>query len=94
MKQTEHTKRTHRHGSKNVEEWRETTARKAKEKTSERRKTFLTSSHIVVPDLATQEDLRDFDPQSQLGYPGEYPYTRGIHPGMYRSRLGDRKAHV
>ncbi len=87
MKQTEHTKRTHRRVSKNVEEWRETTARKAKEKTSERRKTFMTSSHIIVPDLATEEDLRDFDPQSQLGYPGEYPYTRGIHPGMYRSRL-------
>ena len=81
------TERTHRHVSKNIEEWRETTARKAKEKTSERRKAFVTSSNIEVPDLSTAEDLRDFDSHSQLGYPGEYPYTRGIHPGMYRSRL-------
>src|SRR5579872_2083804 len=87
MEHTEQTKRTHRHVSKNVEEWRETTARKAKEKTSERRKTFVTSSHIEVPDLSTEEDLHDFDAHSQLGYPGEYPYTRGIHPDMYRSRL-------
>ncbi len=81
------TERTHRHVSKNVEEWRETTARKAKEKTAERRKAFVTSSNIEVPDVSTAEDLRDFDAHSQLGYPGEYPYTRGIHPGMYRSRL-------
>jgi methylmalonyl-CoA mutase, N-terminal domain len=83
----EYTERTHRHVSKNVEEWRETTARKAKEKTSERRKAFVTSSNIAVPDLSSAEDLRDFDAHGQLGYPGEYPYTRGIHPGMYRSRL-------
>jgi len=87
MERTEHSNRTRKHVSKNVDEWRETTARKAKEKTPERRKTFVTSSDIEVPDLSTEEDLRDFDAHSQLGYPGEYPYTRGVHPGMYRSRL-------
>jgi methylmalonyl-CoA mutase N-terminal domain/subunit len=75
--------------SRNVSEWRETTARKAREKTRERNPQFTTgaSSDIVVPDLATAEDLRDFEPQEKLGFPGEYPFTRGIHPGMYRSRL-------
>lgn len=35
----------------------------------------------------TPEDLNDFDYQRDLGYPGEYPYTRGIYPNMYRGRL-------
>lgn len=87
MERREQTKQTRKQVSKNVAEWRETTARKAKEKTSERRTTFVTSSDIAVPDISTEEDLRDFDTHSQLGYPGEYPYTRGVHPGMYRSRL-------
>ncbi len=74
------------HESHSAEEWRATTARKAKERTAERKKKFVTSSDIVVPDLVTAEDLQDFDAQEKLGYPGEYPYTRGVHPAMYRSR--------
>jgi methylmalonyl-CoA mutase N-terminal domain/subunit len=73
--------------SKSADEWRNTTARKAKEKTEERKQHFSTSSDIEVPDLATEEDLTDLDMQAKLGYPGEFPFTRGIHPGMYRSRL-------
>src|SRR5213592_747560 len=73
--------------SKSADEWRNTTARKAKEKTAERQQQFFTSSDIEVPDLTTEEDLRDLDMQAKLGYPGEFPFTRGIHPGMYRSRL-------
>ena len=73
--------------SKNIQEWRETTARKAKEKTTERQDSFVTSSGIEIPDLPTGEDLRGFDAHDKLGYPGEFPFTRGIHPGMYRSRL-------
>ncbi|MGH7530930.1 MAG: acyl-CoA mutase large subunit family protein [Gemmatimonadales bacterium] len=37
--------------------------------------------------VSTAEDLAGFDPGRQLGGPGEYPYTRGIHPTMYRGRL-------
>nr|HET6901701.1 methylmalonyl-CoA mutase family protein [Ktedonobacteraceae bacterium] len=74
------------HESHSVEEWRATTARKAKERTAERKKKFVTSSDIVVPDLVAAEDLQDFDAHEKLGYPGEYPYTRGVHPAMYRSR--------
>ncbi len=75
------------HESKNAEEWRKSTARTAKEKSAERKQKFVTSSDIVIPDLSSEEDLKDFDTRSKLGYPGEFPFTRGIHPGMYRSRL-------
>ena len=73
--------------SKDADEWRHTTAHKAKEKSTERKLHFSTSADIEIPDLATEEDLVDFDIHAQLGYPGEFPFTRGIHPGMYRSRL-------
>jgi methylmalonyl-CoA mutase, N-terminal domain len=73
--------------SKNADEWRHTTARKAKEKNAERKQDFSTSSNIEVPDLTTEEDLANLDKQAKLGYPGEFPFTRGIHPGMYRSHL-------
>lgn len=33
------------------------------------------------------EDLSDFDAAAELGAPGEYPYTRGIHPTMYRKSV-------
>ena len=75
------------HQSKSADEWRETTARKAKEKTAERQNRFVTSSDIEIPDLLSEEDLQDFDTHDKLGYPGEFPFTRGIHPDMYRSRL-------
>ncbi len=68
-------------------EWRETTARNAREKTQERQEKFVTSSNIEVPDAATADDLRGVDMQEKLGYPGEFPFTRGIRPSMYRSRL-------
>src|SRR3989454_1577795 len=75
------------HVSKSAEEWRETTAHQAREKTADRQQEFATSSHIEVPDLASEEDLQNFATHDNLGYPGEFPSTRGIHPGMYRSRL-------
>lgn len=75
------------HISKNLEEWRATITREAQEKTVPRQKKFVTSSNIEVPDLSTEEELHDFDAHTQLGYPGEFPFTRGIQPMMYRSRL-------
>ena len=73
--------------SKSADEWRHTTAHKAKEKNAERKQHFSTGSDIEVPDLTTEEDLANLDMQAKLGYPGEFPFTRGIHPGMYRSHL-------
>jgi methylmalonyl-CoA mutase N-terminal domain/subunit len=48
---------------------------------------FTTISGMDVPPLADTEDLRGFDPDAEVGYPGQFPYTRGIHSTMYRSRL-------
>jgi methylmalonyl-CoA mutase N-terminal domain/subunit len=46
-----------------------------------------TLSGTPLKTVYTSEDLTDFDPQSSLGSPGEFPYTRGIHPTMYRGKL-------
>ncbi len=46
-----------------------------------------TSSHIPVRPLYTPADLEGWAREKDLGYPGEYPYTRGVQPTMYRGRL-------
>src|SRR6202167_1161612 len=46
-----------------------------------------TSSHIPVNPLYTPADLADWDYDGQVGYPGEFPYTRGVQATMYRGRL-------
>jgi methylmalonyl-CoA mutase N-terminal domain/subunit len=48
---------------------------------------FSTISGRPTRPLYTWEDLANGDPQAELGYPGEYPYTRGVHPSMYRGKL-------
>jgi methylmalonyl-CoA mutase N-terminal domain/subunit len=48
---------------------------------------FTTISGMDVPPLATPLDLNGFDYNKDLGFPGSYPYTRGIHNTMYRGRL-------
>ncbi|MBM3326577.1 MAG: methylmalonyl-CoA mutase [Calditrichaeota bacterium] len=48
---------------------------------------FTTVSSAEAPPLVDWEDLQDFAPQSKLGYPGQYPFTRGIHPTHYRGKL-------
>ena len=61
--------------------WEEKTNRLL-QKTPERKETFHTSSEIEVKRLYTEADVPE-----NPGLPGEYPYTRGIYPSMYRSRL-------
>ena len=46
-----------------------------------------TVSSVPVDALYTPESLAEFDPETDLGYPGQYPFTRGVHASMYRSRL-------
>src|SRR3974390_2608915 len=46
-----------------------------------------TSSHIPVNPLYTPADLKGSDYESEVGYPGDYPFTRGVQPTMYRGRL-------
>jgi len=53
----------------------------------ERRERFTTPSGLSLERLYTEESLAGWDPEEALGYPGEFPYTRGIYPSMYRGRL-------
>ncbi|HEX4546758.1 MAG TPA: methylmalonyl-CoA mutase family protein, partial [Candidatus Acidoferrum sp.] len=53
----------------------------------ERQEKFTTLSGLPVDRWYTQENLAGWDPENALGYPGEFPYTRGIYPTMYRGRL-------
>jgi methylmalonyl-CoA mutase N-terminal domain/subunit len=46
-----------------------------------------TVSSVPIDALYTPESLDGFDPETDLGYPGQYPFTRGVHASMYRSRL-------
>src|SRR5437870_10349652 len=46
-----------------------------------------TSSHIPVRSLYTSADLKGWDQEREVGYPGEYPFTRGVQATMYRGRL-------
>ena len=48
---------------------------------------YITASSEPVELLATPSDLENFDYFNDLGFPGEYPYTRGIHYNMYRGRM-------
>lgn len=66
--------------------WEEKT-RKALEKRPERCDNFYTNSGIEIKRLYTELDMQDFDYLEDLGFPGEFPYTRGIYPTMYRGRL-------
>src|SRR5213082_3197350 len=46
-----------------------------------------TVSSVSIEPLYTPESLDGFDPEHDLGYPGQYPFTRGVHATMHRSRL-------
>src|SRR5579859_1774058 len=46
-----------------------------------------TVSGVPIEPLYTPDSLNGFDPDADLGYPGQYPFTRGVHASMYRSRL-------
>jgi methylmalonyl-CoA mutase N-terminal domain/subunit len=53
----------------------------------EREALFTTISGEEVKPLYTPEDLTETDAERDIGYPGEYPFTRGVYPSMYRGRL-------
>src|ERR1700685_1302384 len=67
--------------------WEEKTLRPTLEKSPERASKFTTVSSYPIRRLYTPADLPDWNEDSDLGLPGEPPYTRGIHPTMYRTRL-------
>ncbi|HEY5901583.1 MAG TPA: methylmalonyl-CoA mutase family protein, partial [Anaerolineales bacterium] len=70
-----------------LEKWEETGLQKALASLPERRETFVTTSSEPINRLYTPLDVADLDYAAHLGMPGEYPYTRGVHPTLHRGRL-------
>jgi len=68
-------------------QWERTTLKRHLESRPERKPEFTTNSGFRVKRLYTPSDLSNLDLSEDVGHPGEYPYTRGIHPTMYRGRL-------
>ncbi len=66
--------------------WEETVVKKSIEKFPERKKEFKTFSNIGIKRLYTPADV-EIDYLKDLGFPGVYPFTRGVQPTMYRGRL-------
>src|SRR6266480_5973509 len=71
---------------KELKRWEETTLREALKSLPERRAEFLTTSSRPVKRLYTPLDLAGKTDEDRLGKPGEFPFTRGPHPTMYRGK--------
>ena len=67
--------------------WEEKTLRPTLQNSPERDADFTTVSSYPIRRLYTPADLPDWNPETDLGYPGTPPYTRGIHSTMYRGKL-------
>ena len=70
-----------------LKRWQETTLRRTLDRSPERKPAFTTDSGIPVKALYTPLDAPATDYQEHIGFPGEYPYTRGVYPSMYRGQL-------
>ena len=75
--------------SQSKDQWRERTLAPVTTRRPERRGRFATESGLELEPVYSPEDLRaaEHDDARDAGYPGEYPYTRGVQPNMYRGRL-------
>ena len=87
---------THGHGpvvtrgdymTNSKQEWLQGGYRKATERFKERQTVFETTGRMVIEPMYGPEDLDGWNENRDLGYPGEFPFTRGIQPTMYRGRL-------
>ena len=70
-----------------LEKWEETDLQKTLASMPERRADFITTSSEPVNRLYTPLDVADLDYASDLGLPGGYPFTRGVHPTLHRGKL-------
>jgi len=71
--------------SNSKQEWLDKTRKPFIEKRAEQKDKFTTLSNVNVEPLYSKSDLKK-DDKENIGYPGEYPYTRGVYPSMYRGR--------
>jgi methylmalonyl-CoA mutase N-terminal domain/subunit len=70
-----------------LDQWEKTTLSKSLKGLPERQEQFITTSSEPIERVYTPLDVGNMDYLQDLGLPGEYPYTRGVHPTMHRSRL-------
>lgn len=70
-----------------LERWENTTLQQTLERRPERLKRFMTESSRDIERLYTPADVADLDYEQDLGFPGEYPFTRGVHATGHRGRL-------
>ena len=72
-----------------LEKWEKTSLQKALTQLPERKAPhdFITTSSDSINRLYTPQDIAELDYEADLGHPGEYPYTRGVHPTLHRSKL-------
>jgi methylmalonyl-CoA mutase N-terminal domain/subunit len=73
--------------SKSKQAWLQRIFEPALKRLPQRQSDFRLTSGVEIKPLYTDEDLEGVDLQASLGYPGEYPFARGIQPTMYRGRL-------
>jgi methylmalonyl-CoA mutase N-terminal domain/subunit len=67
--------------------WEKTTLPNWIKQCPERKKEFKNHSGMQIKNVYTPEDLKNMNYMRDLGFPGEYPFTRGVHATMYRGRL-------
>ncbi len=72
---------------KEWERWEKTTLSNWIRQCSERKNEYRNTSNMLIKRLYTPEDAKTLDYMRDLGFPGEYPFTRGVHATMYRGRL-------
>ena len=75
--------------SKNKKQWQKDTLKPTVERFPERKESFETDSGLTIDPLYVPEDLeaQKLDFNRDIGYPGEFPYTRGVQPNTYRGRV-------
>jgi methylmalonyl-CoA mutase N-terminal domain/subunit len=74
-------------GDDNRRDWEDRVVSGALKRAPERRERFETTSGIPVERVYTDDDFEAFEPDRDLGFPGAWPFTRGVQPTMYRSRF-------
>src|SRR3990172_5914383 len=70
-----------------MERWQSQTLAPSLAKSPARRQSFASWSGLPLKAIYTPADVKDIDFLQDVGFPGEYPYTRGPHPAMFRARL-------
>ncbi len=70
-----------------LKNWKNNKYQKTVDNYGERKDKFKSDSDLTIDPLYNPEDMKDIDYINKVNFPGEYPFTRGVYPTMYRSRL-------